>query len=157
MCSLLTRLSRLVGKRRGSATVEFAIVVPFILLVAVAVVEIGRGLAQEQAIDKGLRAGAMLAARSDLPLDATTLQRIENLVQTGTLDGTGDFLVPGWANPQSRLTVTSITTDVGGQQVPVMRLEAEVPFDELLPGVYGFVGIDHLVLKTSHEQVYIGN
>ncbi len=63
-------LNRLRRDRRGAAVVEFALFAPLFLLMLVGVIEFGRLLAQSNAVEKGLRAGAMLAARSDFPLTA---------------------------------------------------------------------------------------
>ncbi len=107
---MLNLLNRFLGDRRGAAAVEFALLVPIIMACSGIIIELGRGLAQAQAVEKGLRGGIMLAARSSWPLtDSTELDNIKNMTMTGTLDGTGAALVDGWTD-KSTVTITPSTT-----------------------------------------------
>ena len=154
--SCLTRIWRLWRDRRGVSAVEFALVTPIVLMVMVTVVELGRGLAQSMAIEKGLRAGSDYATRANLPLDASTTLEIENIVKTGTIDGTGSFVTQGWGEAGADLSVGTSSVTTGGQTVTVIRLSAEVPMDQLLPGLLSMFNLDNIIIRTSHEQVHIG-
>ncbi len=68
---------------RGAAAVEFALLLPLLLIILVGMVEFGRAISQSNALERGLRAGASFAARSDIFFDAITVQKINNLVRTG--------------------------------------------------------------------------
>lgn len=154
MCDLLNRLRR---SRGGVAAVEFALVLPLLLLILVAIVEIGRVMSQASAVEKGLRAGAQFAARSSvLPLTGSADQQFQNLVKWGNVDGTGSLLVDGWADANATLSINLRNDTVGGNPVTVIRVQASVPYDPLLSGLAGFFGLDSFTITTSHEQTYIG-
>ncbi len=143
---------------RGAAAVEFALLLPLLLIMVVGMVEFGRAISQSNALERGLRAGASFAARSDIPFDATTQQSINNLVRTGGLRGDAPLLVSGWADPSATLTVdTSGSVTVGGNVVPIIRLEGSVPLDPLLPGLLAVVGLSEFNLSAVHEHAYIVN
>ncbi len=146
----------LLRDRRGVSAIEFALVAPVLILLLIGVTEVGRLIVQADAVDKALRSGAMFAARSELPLDAATETAVENLVKTGTSDGTGALLVPGWADADASLLIEPFTVDVNGQSVDVIRLTASVPFDALMPELLATFGMDDLRIETSHEQTYLG-
>ncbi len=145
-------------ERSGVAIIEFALFVPLFLLVLVGVIEYGRVLAQANAVEKGLRAGAMLAARSDFPLSGAQEQRIKNMVMTGNVAGEPPYRVPGWEEAGASLVVTSDTFNSGGVvNLPVFRLEATVPYQPLIPGLISMFGLDDIMITTAHEQARVGN
>ncbi len=150
-------LNSLRRDRRGTAAVEFALCTPLFLLVLIGVIEYGRLLAQSNAVEKGLRAGAMLAARSDFPLTGAQMQLVQNVVKTGNVDGTPPFLVDGWQDAGASLVIeTSTFTSGAVVNLPVIRLEATVPYDPLLPGLMSSFGLENLKIETAHEQARIG-
>jgi Flp pilus assembly protein TadG len=158
MCGLLSRLRR---SRRGVAAVEFGLMLPMLMILLVCIVELGRFLAQGEAVEKGLRAGAMYAARQDLPLTGTVIAEIQNMVRTGTTDcvAVDCYLTPGWGEVGAKVdppVFTQETLPDGTTTVSVIKLTATVPYDELLPGILGFFGLGELSLTMSHEQVHIG-
>ncbi|HXH25854.1 MAG TPA: TadE/TadG family type IV pilus assembly protein [Vicinamibacterales bacterium] len=55
------------GQQRGVALVEMAIVVPFLLLVVFGIIEFGSAYNDKITLNQGVREGARLAARGDLP------------------------------------------------------------------------------------------
>lgn len=143
---------RLWRARDGAAAVEFAVLVPFFAILFLGIIEVGRGLVQANAIEKGLRAGAAYAARSALPIETADLDRIRNIVMTGTPDGSGAYLVPGWSEVSAEVNVIEqdgFTTH--GVEVPVLRLEATVPFEPLFPGFSPYT------FHIAHEQAYLSN
>lgn len=153
--------NRFRGDRRGVAAVEFALLLPMLLVLLVGIAEVGRYLGQAEAVEKGLRAGAMFAARQTLTsgvLSNAAETTIKNLVERGTLDTSGAYLADGWGESGADLTitVTSTASGVTGLTVNVIELTAEVPYDEMLPGMLAFVGISSLSLTMSHEQVHVG-
>lgn len=155
--AMLRLLNKFIRSRSGVAAVEFALLVPIILTSAALIIELGRGLAQASAVEKGLRGGAMLAARSSWPLvDATELSNIKNMVMTGTVDGSGSPLVDGWVDT-STVTITTSTTTISGEDINIVSITAEAPFNELLPGITTFIGLSNIIVRTTHAQVYIGN
>jgi Flp pilus assembly protein TadG len=153
MCSWLNRLRRC---RRGVAAVEFGLMLPMLMILLVCIVELGRFLALGEAVEKGLRAGAMYAARQDLPLSASTQNQIRNLVRTGTNDGSGAYLAPALGDPAVTVAINPKSETTAGSTFTVIELTASVPYDELLPGMLNFFGLSQLSVTMSHEQVHIG-
>lgn len=140
----------------GNSVLEFAFLLPVLLLLLVGTTEIGRAYYQAAAVEKGLRSAALFAARSPMPLAPETQAMVENLARTGTLDGSGPLLVAGWASPAARLTVTTRTFSAAGVTTPVIDIDAEVPFSPMMPGLYGFMDMGNHTIRMNHEQAYLG-
>jgi Flp pilus assembly protein TadG len=87
---------------RGIATLEMAIALPVLLFLMMATVEIGRLLAQYNALTKSVRGAARYLA-SNAALGTTGVVNISpqvqtataNLAVTGNVSGTGRALLPG--------------------------------------------------------------
>ncbi len=147
---------RLFRSRGGAAALEFALFVPTFLILLVGVVEYGRLLSQTNTIEKGLRAGALVAARTPgcCPLSAAQRTVIENVVKTGSVNGSQPFLVDGWQTGTVTITTDqSITVD--SNVLPIIRLEARVPFQTIVPDLLTLLGLNIVEIRTSHEQVYL--
>ncbi len=147
--------ARLRRDAEGMSAVEFALMLPVFLLILVGMTDLGRALYQTNTIEKGLRAGAMYAARGDFPLTSTQLTEAENIVKKGNRAGSGVYLVNGWSDPSS-LNIFTTTEVVDGTALPVYHFVADVPYDPLLPGVVSALQIDQIRLKLTHEQAHIG-
>lgn len=113
---------------RGIATIEVAITLPVLLLLMLATVEIGRLLAQYDALTKSVRGAARYLA-SNAALGTTGVVNITptvqsataNLAVTGNVNGTGGGLLPG-------LVVGNITvSDLGAGYVSVSASYAYQP------------------------------
>ena len=151
-------LNSLRRDQRGVAVVEFALVVPIWLLLFSGMLEIGRAYYQTDTLEKAVRAGALYAARHPLPLNATTLTEAENLVRTGTVDGSGNYLISGWSKAGNDLEITTHDYAIDSTtSVPVVRVVAKVPFDPLLPGLPSFVGLGTFTMSAVNEQAYVGD
>ena len=153
MRSLLNKIHR---DLEGVAALEFALFLPLLLLLTVGLLEVGRAYYQAQALDKGIRAGALYAAYMPEPFSAATKTAVENLVRTGNPAGSGAYLVSGFADSAAKVELTSLSYDLGGTPVPVVRVAAEVPFDPLLPGMKTVFDASAFKIRLSHEQAYIG-
>lgn len=159
MCASSTSsglLERLWHERRGVGALEFAIVVPMLLIALVVALELGRAMQQSTAIEKGLRTGALYAARVDTPLSADDETTVGNLVKYGNADGSGDLLVAGWSSGTLTVTEDSYTVTGASSTSSVIRVEASVPFDPLMPGLLDFLGFSTFTIELSHEQAYVG-
>ena len=139
---------------RGISAVEFALVLPVMLLLAVGLTEMGRVVNQAATVEKSLRAGALFAARNQFPLTSAIEQTVENIVKTGDPAGGKDFLVPGWAKGGANFTVKTVSFDLEGMPLPVVQAVASVPFVPMLPGMLPFPTFN---IELRHEQAYIGN
>lgn len=144
---------KLLKSRGGSAAVETALTIPVLILMFAGITEVGRGLYQAAAIEKGLRAGALFLARSELPITQQTRDDAVTLVKTG---GTANYLVSGWAKQGASVAINVTNFVVDGQAVPVFSLSATVPFDPLLAGLIPGLDLGAMNIRLSHEQVYIG-
>ncbi len=84
---------------------------------------------------------------------------VANLVKTGTLDGSGPYLVSGWADVDADLNIDdTLTFPVDATTThPVVRLTASVPLDPLMPGMLALVGLGDVTIELSHEQAYVGD
>ena len=156
---MLSSLIRATRDARGNAVVEFALVLPLLLLLLTGITEIGRAYYQANAVEKGLRAGALFAGRNSFPLTSQVRTMVANLVKTGTLDGSGPYLVSGWADVNADLNIDdTLTFPVDATTtIPVVRVTATVPFDPLLPGMMALVGLGDVNIQLSHEQAYVGD
>ncbi len=156
---MLSSLIRVPRDARGNAVVEFALVLPLLLLLLTGITEIGRAYYQANAVEKGLRAGALFAGRNSFPLTAQVRTMVANLVKTGTLDGSGGYLVSGWADVDADLTIDdTLTFPIDATTtIPVVRLTASVPLDPLMPGMLALVGLGDVTIELSHEQAYVGD
>lgn len=139
--------------RRGASAVEFALLVPFLLTLLLLVVEGGRAYMQTVALEKNLRAGAVLAARSPLPISAATRTVVANLVRTGDPTGASPPLTEGWSHGATVDLDDTSTFEVDGTPVPVIRLTAQLPYVPLLP----LSVFPSMMISATHEQLYIGD
>src|SRR5262249_8900872 len=139
---------------RGAAAIEFAICLPIFLIILVMMIDIGRALYQTNAVEKGLQAGALFAARSVYPLTTTARTQATNLVKTGNAAGTLPYLVSGWSMAGATLGITTRTTAVGTDIVHVYVFTATVPFDPILPGLVTDLMLEGGSIRVKHEQAY---
>jgi Flp pilus assembly protein TadG len=90
------------NKQQGLAMIEFAIVLPVLLLLILATAEFGRAFFQYNALTKSLRDGARYVAAKALNgttgvvmISATLNTQTRNLVTYGNIAGSGAPLLPG--------------------------------------------------------------
>lgn len=100
----MQRVASCSGRCRGIASIELAIVLPVLLLLMMATVEVGRLLSQYDTLTKSVRNAARYLA-SNAALGTTGVVSITgvvqgataNLVVSGNVNGTGGALLPGLA------------------------------------------------------------
>jgi Flp pilus assembly protein TadG len=78
--------------QRGTAIVEFALVLPLLLLLTMTTTEFGRAIYQYNTIVKSLRDATRYLS---MQTPNTKLAEAKNLVVFGNIAGTGQALVPG--------------------------------------------------------------
>lgn len=155
MFSLLNRFRR---DRVGSISIEFALSLPLLLLVMTGVLEVGRVFYQAHMVERGLRSAALYASRNEWPLKPAVQTTVANLAKTATADGSGGYVVSGWADGTADLDVDLTGSYVvAGNPVPIIKLTADIPFDPLLPGLLEVAGFKNYRINMSHEQAYVGN
>lgn len=133
-------MSRYVKNRQaGVAMVEFAIVLPLLLLLMLGVAEIGRAMVRYNALTKAVQAGARYAAGYALlgttnmvQISATLTNETRNVVVYGNAAGTGSPALQG-------LSVSQITiAGTGPQQILVT---AAYPYQPLIGPVLPRFGL----------------
>ncbi len=152
-------LIKLWRNRKGSPSVEFAILSPIVIVVAAGLIELGSYINDTVTLEKSVRSGAMMAARSPAfnaapgGADATDIQ---NVVMRGSTNASAPFLLQGWNNGSAIVTVTlrQVTLNSGGT-IDVIRVNATLPYVEVITGFFSFMG--GLTIGAQHEQIRIGS
>lgn len=153
----LRRTSGFARENGGSIAVEAAILIPLFLIVITGTVEVARAYQQANALEKGLRVGALFLARSEDPEDGAAQIGAVNLVQTGRLDGGGEYLAAGWSKPGSSVAVSVRDYSLGNSDsTSVIRIEAALLYEPILPNLAQLFGLDETTIRMSHEQAYVG-
>ena len=153
--TMFSSLNRLWRDRRGVVAVEMATAMPILALLLVGTVEVGRFVAEANAVERGLRAGVMFAARSPDPLQDPYLSLIKNVVKTGNPDGLGELLAESWAAEGAHVDVLMRQEILPTTTIQVVRLEATVPYEPIFAGVAGTLGLDNLEIRAAHEQAHV--
>lgn len=168
----LRSLLHLPGDNRGSALVEFTLVLPLLLLLFGGFAEFGRALYHHHIIETSLRAaGRYLSKMPVVDQDASApctsasgsfAEQGRMVAITGTPDGSGTPLLPYWTtadlNSVCISPITRTLTDASGAtfDVTVIRLRASVRFvDSGMLGLLGFT--QRLTLEAYHEERHIGS
>ena len=109
------------GKQRGVALVEFALILPFLLLISIIAVEFGRAIWHYNQLTKAVRDAARYLS---VQTPGTRIAQARNLVVYGNLAGTGDPLVigltaahvpdPVWQNAGTAPVINTVTVTVSG-------------------------------------------
>lgn len=87
-------MTRPARRQRGVAIVEFALILPMLLVMTFITTEFGRALYQYNTLVKSVRDAARYLS-VQTPNDATTMLRARNLVVYGDPRGIGSPVVPG--------------------------------------------------------------
>lgn len=127
-------------RQSGVAIVEFALILPLLLLLTMITTEFGRAIYQYNTIVKSLRGAAryLSVQTPSTPLTPNTVAITEatNLVVFGNVSGTGSAMVPGltvgnvaaptWQTTGSNPLINTVTITVTGYT-----------FHPLVTGVFG--------------------
>jgi Flp pilus assembly protein TadG len=105
--NVLNLISRYRKADGGQALVEFALVVPFLLLLLVGIVEFGRGWNQHQVITDAAREGARKAAIFDESIDEAAIRgTVESALAAAGIDpADAEITLTDWAG-ESNTPVT---------------------------------------------------
>jgi hypothetical protein len=129
---------RIIGRprERGLAAVEFAIILPLVLLIMLATAELGRALYQYNTLTKAVRDGArhlssiaIIGGTGVIGLDDDKVADTRNLVIYGNTGGTGTPLLPGLAPGQ----IMVVAPDALHVQV-----QAAYPYQSIFATLPGF-------------------
>ena len=159
------------GRQSGLAAVEFAIVLPVIVLIAFAMTELGRGLYQYNTLSKAVHAAArfladdvfignpggdiatILAPGSDLYVKA------QQLVATGTTDGIGNEILYDFSSRGSVTirTLNIVLKDGNGTDHNHIEVSATYTFLSLIPGLsaLGYSMLPNFTAKAVERALMI--
>jgi len=126
--------------QKGLAVVEFAIILPVLVLAALAVVGRGRGLYQYNTLNKSVHDGARflsdVAIGSLGTIDITLHESdTQNLVVYGDVDGGTAPLLPGLSTGDVTVSTIAVTLPGGGIITNHIEVSADYTFVPLFPAL----------------------
>lgn len=150
------------GHQAGAAMVEFAVLLPLVVLLLFGFTEFGRMLYQQNVLTKALASGSRFVSRSPeaLTVDcapgpnwAGVTSQASDLV---VFAGSGEPRLPGLNDPGA-VTFTSTAQAIGGGTACVIRGAAQTEFT----GLFGerlvpFMNAGTIVLNVLDEERYVG-
>src|SRR5215467_12992375 len=146
----------------GSALIEGAIIVPFLLVLVLGVFEFSWLIDQQHLISTGIHDAARYIARSANPNDLTIQRAAKNLATTGAIDG-NTARVRGWTTRDVHISYASVNNSVESNGMPVFRGGAVIQnvtvattFTVPSLGFFGFLGLKPPALTVSHQERVIG-
>lgn len=167
----------LLQRESGVAMVEFAIVLPLLILILFGITELGRALYQENTLDKAVNTGARYLARmpdiatfddhtgtgdctwvdASQPEVAAAVAEAQNLVAN---DRDTLPILPGLAPGNVDVDFEYSTITKYGNipvQICIVRVSAAVPFSALFGEiVVPFTNLGSITLNAVTEERYIG-
>ena len=141
----------------GAALIEFSILAPFLISLALGMTELGRFLYQYQMVLEGLRDAGRYIARLD-PTNGTNQSNAANLAVTGAIDGTGAARVPGWTAGNVSFFITNVSNTTGTYRGPanIEVVEVRTTFNYSSVGFLSALGLGPISVAAAHEQRVIG-
>ncbi len=166
--------------RNGTAAVEFAMVLPLVLMLLFAGIEVGRLLTDFHAVNKSVRDAARYLARVELncpgvtpssgPLagyivDGTDETIARNLAMTGgatTPTAGADYLLRYWTDTSTVSATVTCIANTGQYKgifldmplVPKITMTAAVPFNFLWGDL--FLGSSGITMTVKHTETSFG-
>lgn len=160
MAPLLLRFWK---SRDGGPLVEFAIIIPFLVGVWIAIVALGTTFQRTQLLETAARDAARWLARVDDP-DAG-LAAASNIAVFGNPDGTGAARIPSLDAGDVTISFVDYENPVDpntGQRTyagpdPVRAVQVQINYAYDGAGLMGALGFPDFVYRASHEQRVIGD
>lgn len=152
-------LAGLLRDRRGTAIVETAIMLPLVTLLLFGLVEAGRALQHQHALNKSVRDAARYLARIPLACPATAdtgwasaKVNAQNLALTGRLTG-GTPIIANWT--AGTFTIADPVCETwAGRSVQVISVTADAAYQDI--GFLHVIGVSPFRIGAAHQQVHIG-
>ena len=152
----MSTIYSLLFDKRGSASVELMLAMPLLLILIIAPMEMGNFAMNEHALVKGVRDASLYVAHQDIgkfncttnSVDATVIATAKNIVRGGQTT-TGNDRLNGWGSGTTTVTLTCVTQAsdgttlsgiyaLNGGKVPIVTIDATVPYSAVLPTYLGF-------------------
>lgn len=138
----------------GAALIEFTLVAPFVLMVALGIAEFGRMFYQYQLVVEGLRDAGRYLARVD-PTIGANQDKAAKLAVTGTTEDGGDLRVTGWEVGDISFAIEE-TANPGSANYrgpdPIRVVVVSTTFDYADVGFLSTLGIGAISIDAAHEQ-----
>jgi hypothetical protein len=136
---------------KGQSLLEFAMVLPILLLITFGTIEFGRAYFQYNTLTKAIRDGAR--HMSEAVYNTTERDRMKNLVVYGNVNGTGTPIMPGLTTSKIVLSpdANDSTTPVSPPNWVTVSVNA-YPFSTLLPGLIPL----NATFSPSIQMRYVG-
>ena len=150
------------GKQRqqGLAAMEFAIILPVIVLITLAVAELGRGLYQYNTLNKSVRDGARYLSDVAIgPLGTVDISpyitNTQNLVVFGDIDGGSTPVLPGLLPGDVAVNAIAVTLPGGGITTNHVEVSADFTFIPLFPALsaLGYSMVPTLTASTVERAL----
>jgi Flp pilus assembly protein TadG len=142
----------------GSALIEGAIILPFLLVLVLGVFEFSWLTDQQHLISTGIHDAARYIARSANPNDLTTQKAAKTLATTGAIDG-NSARVKGWTTRDVNIAYASVNNAVGSRGLTPFRggaiiqtVTVSTTFTVPSLGFFGFLGLKPPALTVSHQE-----
>lgn len=149
----------------GAAMVEFAIMLPLIVVLVFGITELGRAIYQQNTLSKAAASGARYMSRAPQAVASDCSQgsawgasviNAANLIAFGRQSGTGQPLLPGLKAADASFSVAQRTV-TGMGNACVITASVSVPFraifgDTLVP----FLDLGPLTLRATVEERFHG-
>jgi len=147
------------NRQRGLAAMEFAIALPLIMLVTLAVTELGRGLYQYNTLTKAVQDGARYLSNVAVgPLGIVDIGPhigdTQNIVVYGDIDG-GTSVLPGLAPGDITVSAVDVALPGGGISPNHVRVSATYTFTPLFPAlsVLGYSMVPAMTASTVERAL----
>jgi len=138
---------------RGQSLLEFAMVLPLLLLIALGVVEFGRAYYQYNTLTKAVREGARYMSMH--AYDTDELDRAKNMTVFGNREGTGNPCLPGLG--VGNIVVTPRNPSSGtGPTNPPRWVKVSISGYTFQPLFTRVVPISNFAFNPSVEMRYVG-
>jgi Flp pilus assembly protein TadG len=158
---------RFLGDTDGSALVEGAVLLPFLLLFVLGIYEFSWFFYQQHLASTGVRDAARYLARLADPCaqsreGAGAQQRARNLAATGSIGG-GPSRIKGWtpAMVTARCTAIENPSEDAGMSAyrgggVILVVTVSTRFTDPSLGFFGFLGLRPPLISVSHSERAIG-
>lgn len=152
---------------RGTAALEFAFLLPVLIILLAGGFEFGRAFWHHHLVNKGVRDATRYLTRVPDPMAAQFTDVAENLVLRGSMDSSAPMLLPEWESDPNLVDInvgvktydnsagTFRGPDGGIADIDVVQVTAEVVYPGI--GLLALVGFpDGITFFAQHEERYLG-
>lgn len=122
-------------KQKGQSLVEFALVVPFLLLLVVGTIELGRAYYYYNILSKSVREGARYVSGHSYD-SATELPNAKKMVVYGNTGGSGNPVVPGLTTAMVNITPRGGAGPYDSSNPPPwVKVSVSYPYTSVIAGL----------------------